>query len=383
MTRIYSPSDYGLLGIFMSLTAIVTLFTSLQYGQAIILTQTKKEEDNLLSLAYFFLILSTLLSFIIILLVNKSIIDFFNVSGLKIWLFLIPLSSGINGLNIIQTKKLNKYRKYKKIATSQIFISISTVTVSLVLGYFFKLNAGLLLGLISGQFLGLLVLYLGNSSLKYNSKHVSIKRMRFLLLKYKKFPIYSLPSEFLFTWTSQLPIYIFSKFFTSKVVGLFNYGSRMTALPVSFLTKAIGQVFAQKAAENFQKNGNCKDIYISTLKLLISVLFFPFLILTIWGPTIFEFVFGAEWREAGVYVQILSFMYFLRSITSPLSYMFIIRNKQNEDFILHIITFIFVGSSLLMGYFMFNDIKIMLSLFAISYSIIYIYYLFRSYKFSY
>ncbi len=382
LTRIYSPSDYGLLGIYMSITALLFVFTTLQYSQAILLTKNEKEEYHiikicsLITVIYSGLIALTLFSF------NLFEFSFFTTSKLGIWLYLLPISTLLFGMNTILTKQLNKHKKYKALSINQIITSITTVAFSLALGILHDNFSGLLIGLIAGQLVRLIVLFIFSKKLIlsiYKHKGSSIKAT---ILKFKKFPLFTIPTEFLYGWTSQLPIYFFSVYFNTTVIGHFNYGKRMVSLPISLITGAVGNVFAQKAADQFNNTGECEKIFKNTFKMLALPLLPFFIILGIFAPNIFSFVFGAEWLIAGTYVQILAPMFYLKAIVSPLSYMYIIKNKQDEDMFLHIISFVLVAFSFYLGNLLKREVNTILIFFSFSYCLIYIYTIIRSYQFS-
>lgn len=382
LSRIYTPSDYGLLGIYMSITAILFVFVTFQYSQSIILTKTKEEEINTLALCLIFILSFTFLTATLLIIFNFFQFNFFTQAKLGFWLYFIPFSIFLNGVNTILTKLLNKYQKYKALSFSQISSSVSITVFSLFFGFILKSHEGLFIGFLIGQLSKFILLIINIKDIHFHYQSITTLALKKVLIRYKKFPIYSIPTEFLFGWTDQMPIYFFNSFFNTAVVGNFNYGKRMVSLPISFITSSVGNVFAQKAAEEVNKNGECKKLFISTLKMLALPILPIFIILAIFAPFIFSFVFGNKWTSAGEYVQILIPMFYLKAIVSPLSYMFIIRHKQNEDLILHIISFLFVAFSFYISYIFSYNIKTTLSLFSFSYCLIYIIYFCKSYLFS-
>jgi len=92
-------------------------------------------------------------------------------------------------------------------------------------------------------------------------------------------------------------------------------------------------------------------------------------------------VFGEKWRVAGDYAQILSIMFFCRFISSPLSYVLYIAEKQNYDLVFQLLLLILTSGSIATGAY-FNNPKMGVSLFSISYSLVYLFYLILSYNFS-
>ena len=53
-----------------------------------------------------------------------------------------------------------------------------------------------------------------------------------------------------------------------------------------------------------------KNLFIKTSKALFIIIFLPALVLVFFGPQLFNYVFGSEWTEAGVFAQIFIFYYF-------------------------------------------------------------------------
>jgi len=382
LTRIYQPADYGLLGVYMSITAILFVFVNFQYSQAILLTESKEEEDNVVLLCFSTSVIFSLLIGLIILIFHFFEFSFFTSAKLKYWLFFIPVSIFLNSGNTILSKVLNKYKRYKGLSFSLVVAAITTVSCSLGFGLIYHSYEGLFVGFLMGQFSRLLILYIYSRKYKIERCNINKKAILNGIKKYKKFPLFSIPTEFLYGWTDQLPIYFFNTYASTTVIGHFNYGKRMVSLPITLVTGAVGRVFSQKAAEHYNNTGECKKVFMDTLKMLAFPILPFFVILGIFAPDIFGFVFGNKWITAGEYVQILLPMFYLKAVVSPLSYMFIIKGKQDEDMILHIVSFVLVAFSFYLGYLLKSEVNTTLSFFSFSYCLIYIYTLIRSYQFS-
>ena len=88
------------------------------------------------------------------------------------------------------------------------------------------------------------------------------------------------------------------------------------------------------------------------------------------APWLFPFVFGQKWKMAGEYAQILTPMFFLKFITSPLSSMYIIAQKQRLELIGQIFLFSSVLVSFAAGYY-FSSPVIALIVYASAYSCMY------------
>jgi O-antigen/teichoic acid export membrane protein len=140
-------------------------------------------------------------------------------------------------------------------------------------------------------------------------------------------------------------------------------------------------VFRERASRDYRIHGNCRSVYIKTIKSLVLISILPFLVLFFAAPDLFSFVFGPSWKIAGEYTRILSLMFFFRFTSSPLSYVFYIAEKQNYDLIWQIILFIVSILSILAGVWR-GSPQFSLLCFSISYSVMYLVYLYFSYTFA-
>jgi lipopolysaccharide exporter len=108
---------------------------------------------------------------------------------------------------------------------------------------------------------------------------------------------------------------------------------------MSFIGSSISQVFFQRASEAKSEDALALMVE-NTFRLLVIIGMFPILTLTIVGSDVFSVIFGEIWTEAGVYAQILSIWVFVWFISSPLSTLYIIMEKQQFGLKFNIVNFI-------------------------------------------
>lgn len=381
--RIYEKEDYGILGLFIALSGSIGAFSTMQYSQAIIL---EKEDYKATQVIWLIRLINSSLSILVFLLIlSKShwIADQLNSPGISCWLLLLPISLFFSGHNETYRIWANRKKEFSIMTINSILTSILVPLVSIGFGVFNKSPNGLFLGLLTSQIAP--ALFLRWQLKKKRSLiigPINWNEIVFLAKKHYALPFYSLPSDFINRLSNQLPIFMLSTYSGASSVGVYNLSIRMLGLPIQLLSGAIGEVFRQKASEDYFLLGNCKTIFLKTLKTLVALSIFPLLITVIWGPSLFSSVFGEKWLEAGEYSQILSVMFFFRFFTSPLSFLFFIAGKQKQDFYWHILMGIFSFISFYIGFQVFKSAKISLFLFSIGYSLIYIIYLIKSYQYS-
>ena len=381
--RIYDKADYGTLGLYMAITGVTGVFSTLQYLQTILLEKEDEDAINAMWLNRVINIGFSLLAFSVILILWRPITNFIENEALIKWLWLLPVSIFFSGQGEIFKVWANRKKEYTILTQNTMLSATAVPTISISLGLLFKSEMGLFIGLLSGQCLSaIFMVYRMRRNYDISYLRFNRDRIKALFYKHKVFPLFSLPSEFVNRFTNQLPVFMLNAYAGPSVVGVYNLATRMLGLPIQLVGGAISTVFQQKATHDYNSAGTCRPIFIKTFKSLSLIAIVPTLIIVFFGPDLFAMVFGEKWRESGEYARILMVMFSGRLIVSPLSYLFFIMNKQKEDFIWHIWM---LFSNFLVFYFMLSydfDLKCTLLVFSLNYSLIYLLYLKRAFKFS-
>ena len=386
LTRLYSPAlDFTPLTLFVGFCYTLSALGNSHYISAILVADSDEDSSKLFSLSMLIDAFLTLVIFLVIFLFIDKIIAYFNAANTFYYtIWFIPLTFFVMGLNAAFTQWAYRCKEYKIISANRAFRAFVTVLLQTFFGVYFKNTQGLIIGFSIGNLIALLLLTY--RCIKLDKTLLSMNNfngLRQLAIKYKVFLKFQTFSDVINTVTQQLPNFLLAKFAINPAdLGLYGQANRVIMAPSSLITGSVADVFKQKANDDFRKNGNAIAIFKKTRKLLFFVMIIPCLIIAVFAPSIFTFLFGEEWRESGVYAQIIMIMVFPKFIVSSLSYMYIIARKQREDFYLHIYV---LGSTLLsfyIGYKLFETTEAMLLLFSINYAVIYGIYYVRSYKFA-
>lgn len=391
LTRVYGTFNYTILGVYTTASSIFMLFATLQYTQSIILPEKKEESSSLLYLCLVSSFFVSIISYFVVLFLNQEIASYLEKPSLAKWLILVPIGVLIDGCNKSLIVWANRNKKYPRIAFARIIGTSVTVSISMSIGIYYFLNfgkdavspMGLILAYVIGQ--GMSASFLLIKTFKKDRNLLtpfSWKKSIIAAKKYKKFSLFVLPSELINVLTLKMPIIFLSKFASKDAVALFENSNRVLGYPILFISSAITEVFRQKATQTFHEIGNCKQLFLKTLRSLFTISIVPFLVLIFFGPVLFAFVFGEEWREAGEFARIMGIMFMFKFITSPLSYLYFIVGKQREDFILHVYLLFSTIAAFYIGFTVFKDNYTALWLYALNYTFVYLIYLFRTYQFS-
>lgn len=383
LTRLFTPENFGLFALYYSISQIMSVFITARYEYAIILPEKDEDAINVVALCLSITVMVSVLSLLVFIPLRHEIAYLLKKDNLPTFLVLIPITTFAIGVYTTFNLWFNRKGFYRSISTGKIVRSSVSTFLSVGFGLTLIKSAGLILADTIGQLSAAILM--AWRFLKYDKpklKKISIPKIKEQANRFIHFPKFNIISGLMEKGSGQIPVLLLSGFFGASIAGFFSLSQRVIAAPEGLISVSVGDVFRQQASLEFQKNGNCRSIFIELFKMLIVISLIPFLILAFAAPVIFELVFGEQWRIAGGYVQIMTFMYFLSFVVSPLSNMFIIAEKQKIDLMIQIFLFTFICVSFIAGYSIFRKPEAAILLYTITYSIKYILELYLSYKFS-
>ncbi len=353
LTRLYSPEDFGVYQLYLSMAGIIAVVTCLRYELSIPLAKNDEEATASFTLCLFFTLIFTLLTLVLVWVLREDIAQCFKASKLNVFLWLLPIAVFIGGLESALRYWAAREGKFGSVAWSNFSNSVGWQLVPIAWVFIIGSSvAGLFAGYFAGAIFGLLLLLLllGQRLLSSTRKaNLSVDWLFGVAKKYKKFPIYSTWSGVLNTISRELPPMIFGLFFSTAIVGYYALGLRLISLPINLLGNSISQVFFPSAAKEYAETGTLSHIVSSLFTRLVQIGIFPMMAIGFLGPTFFKFVFGQEWIEAGTYAQIMAIGCFFAFVSGPLNSVFAILNRQEIELRLNILFFLGRTACLLIG----------------------------------
>jgi len=377
LTRIYTPEDFGIFALYLSIASIIAVASTGRYELAIMLPKKDTDAINIVALS---LIISFFISFVSLLIVfffNSQITNLLGNPKISNWLYFIPITVLLTGIYQSFNYWTNRKKQYKRLAISRVAQSTATATTNISMGFSEFGSSGLIIGGIIGRALATTVL--GRLIVREDREFFGkIKKIKIFALakRYIKFPKYDILASILNVSAHQISHILFNSIFNSIIAGYFYLTQRILGLPIAFIASAISDVFREQASKDYKKLGNAKSIYISTFKKLFIISFFPSVFLFFYAVELFAFIFGEEWKTAGEYAVIMTPMLFIRFVSSPLSFMLYIGEKLKLNLLGNALFLFFTVMSFILADTAIDTIYYM----SISYSFIYIMYLYFSAK---
>ena len=336
LTRIYTPEDFGVFALFMAITAIFGSIANGRYELAIMLSKKDEDAINIVALGFIINVLISLTLLFVIIIFHNNILDLLNNREISFWLYVAPLSVFLTGCFNLLNYFNNRKKQYKDLAKANVMKSIALAVVQLGVGF---VKAGAF-GLISGQVVSQIVsntkLFLNIKRMKLLSKITKVKIIA-LGRRYIDFPKFSMWAILANTLSTHLTNILISSFFSVATLGFYSLVQRLLGMPSSLIGNSIGQVFFQEATKEKQETGKAIKTFNNTVKKLLIIGIPSFGILFFIVEDLFAFVFGEEWRVAGVYAQIAVPLFFIRFIVSPVSTLISVFNKQKYELFLNVV----------------------------------------------
>ncbi|MEO9347257.1 lipopolysaccharide biosynthesis protein [Acinetobacter radioresistens] len=356
LTRLYNPNDFGLFALFLSVLTILATLANLRYDQAIIIPKDDNKAKQIVYLCLCINIFIFIFIFIILYFFHKNIFSIFNIEELNNLYWILPFAILFIGIFQSFNYWLLRSKEFNQIARIKIQQSVVIVGFQLV---FFRLGAlCLILGHTIGQFFGVLV----NGFLFLKNNKLNLSGMKQVGYEYKNFPIYSIWSALLNNIGSQLPVFLFTIYFSPAIAGLYLLTQRVIKGPLAIISQAVTQIFISNLRN---EDHIIKNKILKINNFLTTIVIIPLAIVVVAGENIFSIIFGSQWKEAGTVAAILAPWIFIVFICSPISSLLEYKGMQKKYLIFQIYLFLFRLISIGLGVYLFTEYKHTLLLFSV------------------
>jgi len=336
LTRLYSPDDYAVLGIYIAIVSILSVIACLRLEIAIPIPEKDEEAKSLLILSLLTNFFIVLILYLILFFLNPILQNFYIIKKLSIWIWFVPLGVFLSGLYSALQYWSTRRKRFKDIAQTRMTQAICNNGASLSVGFFTGGFWGLILGQLFSFSGGLLKL--GYGTYKDVMQVKKNTELKVVLHKYQDFPKYSTFEALANTSAIQLPLILIASFLVGPEVGYLMLAMKVLGIPMGLIGSAMSQVYLSHAPTYYQK-GELFEYTISILKKILKLVILPFLILLIISPYIFGYIFGKEWASVGYYISAMVPWYFMQILSSPVSMSLHIVGKQKIALFLQIFGF--------------------------------------------
>lgn len=328
----YSPSEFGIFGIFTSIVALVVGIIFFRYEQVIVTAKKDTELNTILLLCSILGLIMIPLSSIIFIAVSYFFFpELFSQTMIFLFFSYITLESA----NKFFLHFFNRTKKYKLLSLTKVLQALFVIIISVVITKTNLKPIGLIIGFIGGSlsvFVTFLVYNLKTNALSIEKSNWS--ELKQVIYKYKNFPLFTMPNDFLNTFSRQIPMLILPSYFSISEVGIYTMAVRLVNAPISLFGYAYGQVFFQKLSRLFElKPNKIASFFHQNVKYLAKMSLTVVVFVWFIAPYAIQLFFNQDWISLPLVMKLLLPWSVLMFITSPLTFIVLVLNKQKKYFL--------------------------------------------------
>jgi lipopolysaccharide exporter len=347
----FSPSDFGILAVFVSFCELFATIACLKLEYGIVLQKRMKDAINLAFGAIRISWIIALLGFLLVVLFKKEIAIRFNEPGIENYLFLLPFYILFVGFNDILSYWFNKRKDFKLISNSKIIQTSSAESFKLVSGLL-KFNfLGLLLGRVLG--FGISSVYFLFKFLRSDKQALRLlnrKHSNKMVLKNKHFILFTTPSVFTGSLINAIYLNLFLHYFGKETVGMIGVSMTYLAAGLGVISVSFSQVFYSRIAETSSRDEMMK-MYMRFTRNLFLISLLPLLFVYLIPTSLVVYFLGEKWSELMVIARIMVIWLCLSFVSSSLSFIYMRLGKQKQMLLYDLVHLVLVVAGFYIAYF--------------------------------
>lgn len=325
LSRLYSAADFGTYAVYTSVLSLLLVTSAMRYELAIPLPEDESDGLNLLILSLGIVVLVAALVTIGVYLVDDEIARWTKTQ--------LVLPVGLAAAGAYQALSLWGVRSqaFRALGTTIVVQRTAQVATQVVLGFSGRLSGGLVVGDTVGRscasaVLGILLLRRIRGVIWGT---VSLREMRRLAARYKRFPQFTLAASLANTASTQLPFILLAALYGRTVTGYFAVAEAMGSFVHNVVATPVAQAYMREAVEAWRRGPlELQSLYIKTMRKLAIIGLVPAVALLVGVRYVAPVALGSAWLEAGQYAQVLSFGFYAVFLAQPLSRTLIVMELQ-------------------------------------------------------
>lgn len=227
LTRLYAPTDFGMLAVYASLIGVLSVAACLRFDIAVMIPDKNADAINLLALALVFATLVFVVLMIGTIFWAGPITTLIKQPEIAPYLWMVALGVWLASLYSAMRYWSMRQKRFADVAKTQLTRAIGGVGTQLGIGVVQAAPFGLLFGqMIYGGLgtLGLLVAFLRAEGRMLGEIKLAVMRRKFV--EYRKYPIFSVPESLLNAAASNIPVILIASMASLQEAGFFITGTK-------------------------------------------------------------------------------------------------------------------------------------------------------------
>lgn len=330
LSRVYTEEDFGLLTQFVAISSITGTFVVFRLEAAVPLP---KSERAAAAVAWLGIGLGLIGSVVIGALGPLIALPVGKLVGVPelgtVWWWLAAATFAVVLDKVLLTWMVRE-KRYKALASRNFLQGLGQAGFQVGFAYAPFKSVGLLVGWILGRVVALGGLFSRGGLLTQGVPH--LRDLTGAARRYRRFPLVASWAALINVLGQQAPFLVLGFYYGKVEIGLIGMTTRVLAAPVTLVGQAVSRVFQGEGSEAIRLGTKqLKPIIRANVKALSAISLPVALLFVLVSPPLFAFALGAQWREAGVYAQILALGYAAQLIVSPISQTLLLLEKQGQQ----------------------------------------------------
>lgn len=343
VSRLFTPEDFGVLGIFIAFVGFGSTFVALSFPLAIVSNIPREISARLTVVSLTITVpMSTLASAVMWTFMKRDILGFETLPGtapLLAWAVFIYIGVFVT-LRYWQVRE----DQYRRISRATIAQSVGRMATQVLTGLLALGGCGLLLSEFIARLMG--VSTLARASVRDIRMLVHTSRFAdyvVVVKEFRKFPLLSTPSSMLNSLSIAMPIPLLTAAYGLGVSGQFSMAYRSLALPVAVVSAAVADVFHSQIAKAAGSSiEQAQRLFLRVAIALLGLGILPSALVLLWGPELFELVLGSQWHQAGVIASGIIPWLLATFVVGPLSRVVLVFRGQEIKLVYDILALVSV-----------------------------------------
>jgi O-antigen/teichoic acid export membrane protein len=353
LTRLFSLNDFSTYEQYSFLCSLLMVIITGRYEFAVMQPRDKEGARHVAGLSIRIAFYFSLVLLVILVFTAQWIADFNRNQELYWLLFTLPIAVFCAGVFQTINYWFSRIKNYRVAATSRMLYTAGGEPFKAVAGFVHPSAAGLVWGAVLGHVVS--AWYAWRQFLKDEPRtifNLSKDRLWEMARRYKEYPVYGIWGAILNNLAQWAHVAVFTYFYGERAlvpIAFIALSRRIFFNPLGMLAGSYGQVFYQRISE-MHDGKELKRFFLKNLFRFLAVAVFAVAAVQLLPDNTLGFIFGEEWREAMVYLRILSYWYALNFAISSLSFIFNRLKLQWYTLVIDAIHFVSVVAAFAIAY---------------------------------
>lgn len=306
LTRLYTPADFGLLAVFMSVVSVASVVVALRLELAVPVPPEEDAAAHVVLAGVLVVAVSSASAAVLVGLFGGALSGVLGEPDLEPLLRFAPLCLAAFGAYNMLNFWFARRERFPAIAAVN---AVRAVVVAAAQSLSVASRAGAL-GLVAGFTLGPIVQALGliaamSRDSPLRSTRITWAGLADVVRRFRSFVVFGTPQALVNALNQSLPALVMTLEFSASVAGFYLMAHRLIAAPIGLLGRSVRQVIYPRLARAVDEGTGLPLAVRATLRM--AALALPAALVVFFsGPALFAWLLGQEWRVAGEYARFIA-----------------------------------------------------------------------------